>query len=91
MLSVFKRKIIGRLSERTAFFRAGRRCEGRFAWKAVVDLSPESTIEVGTGSRICNDTVLATLPDEGDSLRSGSSVEPMLASTTTCARTGRRS
>ena len=45
-------------------FRAVRRCEGRIAWKAIVQVSPDSTIEVGAGSRICTGTVLAAQSDE---------------------------
>jgi acetyltransferase-like isoleucine patch superfamily enzyme len=64
MLSVFKREVSILLAERMAFLRAVWRCEGRIAWRAIVQVSPDSTIEVGAGSRICTGTVLAAQPDE---------------------------
>jgi acetyltransferase-like isoleucine patch superfamily enzyme len=64
VLSAFKREISILLAERIAFLRAVRRCEGRIAWRVVVQVSPDSTLAVGAGSRICTGTVLAAQTDE---------------------------
>ena len=64
MLRALKRESSGLLAERMAYLRAVRRCEGRIAWKAIVQVSPDSTIEVGAGSRICTGTVLAAQSDQ---------------------------
>lgn len=64
MLSVLKRESSALLAERMAYLRAARRCEGRIAWRAIVQVSPDSTIEVGAGSTICAGTVLAAQSDQ---------------------------
>ncbi len=64
MLRVLVGESSALLSERMAYLRAVRRCEGRIAWRAIVQVSPDSSIEVGAGSRICAGTVLAAQSDE---------------------------
>ena len=63
-LGIFKREIENLLSERIAFLRAVGRSEGRIAWRAVLLVDRQSTVEVGAGSRVCIGTVLAAQSDE---------------------------